>query len=1400
MQFVGFSRRSRRFFFAQRRHVVLAMAALLAVSGVSFVATVQPAEAARVSIRLEKSAPATVLVGAPITYSITATNPRDDGDADFQYNLSFRDVLPKGVSYVSTSAPKGLGEPQQIPQVDADGTSTGTVLIWSNVADLPDGSDVTLTYKAQPDADTYRVGEQVTNNATGYASSSERYLAKFDAKGDAVANAAISSAADTVTTTVTALQLDKSEPSSEHELVRGVHDHPTTYSLKVTNNAAAATEDVTVVDYLPAGLEFLGCGGVDNGAGPEYPGAPSLTGTPVISSGAGCLAPVSVTTVDSGLPAGYPAGVYTRVEWKLSDLAPDSTSTIKYAAGIPLRNNVMPAAGFVSTANLDNNTGPSTRETASEIGLTNRATATGRYQGVNRAGETDLAVSATDTVTVTSEDIAVAKSIHDANAFAQGGQVRYDLLVRTSEYTDGSDIVLVDTLPDGLCPADAPASAYTQEALDQAGSGQCAPSGTNTAIESVDFVGGVFVVTFDAFDLVKSGQTTISYKARMRPTYNNGSEQTSAGDSYTNKIALTGTTTPVPATGATGRQGVEDASEATLNSGSPTIDKRILRNTAAPHSCDDTTWTSSSTGNWSDSQAAAGDTPFTPGSRVCFQVRVTFPADTSTRLPVVTDYLPDNLEYEAASFKLVGGVNTVALTDSAAKIEQDLAAGTASLHPGTDVGSQRYVAKGEVLAFQLSAIVQPNDTPDVDVQGNLAKLRWTDHAGRVSSVRDLADFRVPPVPPVTIDKKVATTSPLGAYADTQAVRHGDVVRFKVDVANEGTTPVGAVQVWDVLPAPFTCASVTAVTDGGTCTDPGATGHPTFSGSATASAIRWTLPAAVAAGTTSGVTYDVTVPTGTSVGTTYTNTAHVRSFTTPTNLGGSGVTHYPASNIDTLVLPAVYDAPAADDDASVRLPAVGLTKTNASPVAANNAANQAVPGETVTYAIRATVPARTTVYNGVLADALPTGLTFVSAAAGYSETGANPASDPLPTGTQLDAATGRLTLPPTVTNATDTAHVYEVTITTRVTPAHTGTATLTNTATFGSTTTSSTDSAAVDPVTASSGITPVHPAPALSKALTTPPTQDAMPSAGETRQYVLTASNAAGRPTLYDSQVVDCVPAGLTVTVLPTGASKADAAAEDACAATAGTGTTITWPTGTLAAGQSETLTYTVRVNLDAAGGQAQRHRHRDDRPHGPRRPAHYQEPHRHRHGRPGRDVDARRLQPRTVDVARPDHRQGHAPVRDDVRVGHGSGLGLLPHGRCRDLHPVGRSPGRRADRGRPDHARGQGPGGADGAGREQGDGQRHHPAARHDPGQGQRHRRRDRHADAHRRPVAEEVAEGPRQGRRRLTRDVRARAHQCRSVDRYRRHDHRHAPELPDLRQRWGRRLDVRRRRAAGHL
>ena len=98
-----------------------------------------------------------------------------------------------------------------------------------------------------------------------------------------VPGTATESAADDATTLVSALEITKSEPSPEGELLRGVHDHTTVYTLRVRASEVADTDGVVVTDYLPAQLEFLGCGGDEfSTSGPEYPGAPPLSDTPVI--------------------------------------------------------------------------------------------------------------------------------------------------------------------------------------------------------------------------------------------------------------------------------------------------------------------------------------------------------------------------------------------------------------------------------------------------------------------------------------------------------------------------------------------------------------------------------------------------------------------------------------------------------------------------------------------------------------------------------------------------------------------------------------------------------------------------------------------------------------------------------------------------------------------------------------------------------------------------------------------------------------------------------------------------------------------------------------------------------------------------------------------------------------
>ena len=78
-----------------------------------------------------------------------------------------------------------------------------------------------------------------------------------------------------------------------------------------------------------------------------------------------------------------------------------------------------------------------------------------------------------------------------------------------------------------------------------------------------------------------------------------------------------------------------------------------------------------------------------------------------------------------------------------------------------------------------------------------------------------------------------------------------------------------------------------------------------------------------------------------------------------------------------------------------------------------------------------MPAHTAVFNGVLADPMPTGITYLSSSATFSATNTAPATDPLPPGFTLDPANGTLRFPVSYVNNDDTPHLFQVQIRARV---------------------------------------------------------------------------------------------------------------------------------------------------------------------------------------------------------------------------------------------------------------------------------------------------------------------------------------------------------------------------------
>ena len=88
-------------------------------------------------INVAKSGPSSTLVGAPVRYTLTGSNPATGAGGVAQYNVSFRDVLPAGVTYVAGSTqPSDIGDPTVI----TDPTTGAQTLIWQDNFDLPPGT------------------------------------------------------------------------------------------------------------------------------------------------------------------------------------------------------------------------------------------------------------------------------------------------------------------------------------------------------------------------------------------------------------------------------------------------------------------------------------------------------------------------------------------------------------------------------------------------------------------------------------------------------------------------------------------------------------------------------------------------------------------------------------------------------------------------------------------------------------------------------------------------------------------------------------------------------------------------------------------------------------------------------------------------------------------------------------------------------------------------------------------------------------------------------------------------------------------------------------------------------------------------------------------------------------
>ncbi len=1120
------------------RAVSLLTALAVATLGAVVVAPAAQADGA-LNFTASVDAPGEALQGAELALTLTAQNPT----ATPAYNTSFRLVLPAGVSW-SSSTPA--------PTSSTAGPAAGeTTLVWMNVSDLLAGSPgplVSLPVTLQV-ASTVPLGP-LALSGQAYASTNPRLLPTFTAAGVASgAHTAYQAISDTVQ--LVPFLLTKTLLTAENELLRGVHDQRAEYQLRIDNNFVDTSTDFQIVDYIPAALEFLGCGEPGADGDPdvdgdntavgveEYPGSGRLNATSFGLAAGTCPEPTTVVTQTldpDGASGPLPAGVYTVVTWDTAALATATatdlsgtgsldageSAVISYVVGIPQRANADTFAGSVGLAgqqasNLDNNTGASTIELdGAEQSVTNLAVLGGDYDDPNAAGGTQ-SYSDDDAEVTVLEDVSIHKGV-DAGTIVQGGTSLWTLLVETSEYTtSATEIVVVDTLPDGLrVTGTSPAATSVVEQND--GSTLITWSGAATA------------------DMVTNDTATYTVSTVARAYYRQGladdlANPVRANDAWTNSVDLSARAVDLDLTDRM----VQDESSAGQSADPISLDKTV----AAPDA----------SGLCGDGSGLTWEEPvstgtFTPGDYVCWKIDIVAPPGLDTTNSSLSDFLPPGFTYTSSTTGLGSAITFPAPVVDGSVITWTFSGATGNLDESRTAS-----------VVLRSQVTDPRAAADGDILGNLAKLAYENTDGTLFQLRDRVDARWAE-PELTVAKSVSPTGP---------VTGGQTVTYRIDVVNGGSRDAESVVVRDILPSQLAC---TDITSGYTLTG----GTESTALACAGGVIDGTLTAVPASSTVS-IAFDVLIPNTVIPGTTLTNRAGVRTYTADTNSGGT-FTYVPSGNIDGTPSGSTNTDPATG---TVNLPITGAVVTKAvatdivtTPGSNDNTASEATIGEWATYTVTATLPKDATVTGTRLVDTVSGRLFLATSGVGVPTATSS-------AGTALTTTVAANTITVAVADHTVGATDETITLTFRArvlnqVGSNAGTQ-IDNVATL------SWDNGSGGTISATSPNAPITLVePSMDLAKTGTDDGDGMAEPGEVLSYSLTVRNLAGTrtSTAFDTVVVDQVPSSMVPTVDGTTAL-ADGGTVPGGGVWNSGASTLTWPAFDLVGGASQVFAYQVLV-------------------------------------------------------------------------------------------------------------------------------------------------------------------------------------------------------------------------------
>ncbi len=940
------------------------LAACLVGACLQYVAGWNIPAASAPAISVSQNIPAQTLIGRETPVELTFTN----GGEDRAFNLAFWVRLPLGVSVSSADqSPSSV-----ITETNDEGDPVATVVAWENIVDIVPGGRFRFRYSLAHEVgngpELWAVGETINTQVEAFVSDQEAVVPQVGPStgGDPITAEATQftqTGSDPGSTTLVPLLLTKSEPSAEAELLRGVHDHQTVYTITVETGSDPSGVDIGLVeDWIPAGLEFLGCGTEDNSPTEEYPGAGPLNPGHAPALTDPCLDPELVETVDSGLPPGL-SGVYTHVVWDIGSNVPaETTTSISYVAGIPQRENTLdwpngeplPATGNQGS-NLGNNTGPFTTQDGQGATYTNQVQVDTTFQG------TDTVVE--DTETVQAVDLSVHKFV-DSPEIQQGAVSTWQLYLETSEYVvDGgvANLALEDITPDGTCPIGSanprctatqpdPVPPYTDTTYNQPGPGQ-------TTLEW----------DLGAETLGPNETFIVSFATEALDSYANGAP-VSANDSWTNTVDLTADVTTFGPGGPDDEAGYDlnavlDDSSAD-QSGTAVSFRKDVGRPADGQGCGDGTDI-----DWNpDSVAGTG-----PGDRVCFRLTADPPASLDTIEASMTDFLPPGLRYEDGS-ATAGPDNEV----PPEIVEGPLVAGQPATGQRIDWNllPSTSVDPAEIAQVVFAAILDGGVTPDLVESGeqfvNSARVTYENTSGEIFVVPDNAVVELTEAH-LDLVKGISETDPPAADPTqypfpTKTVTDvvgGTAVTYTLRVTNDGTSDAIDTVVRDLLPVldqgvggvDATCDAITFDVE---------PGEPV--GDCIGNDVVWT-GLTIPAGGSVDLHYTWMMPDPVPVAVSWTNIAGVVEYHSTTNTG-TDFEYVPRDNIDPSREPDANTDPAIDA-AHVFSPGISMTKTRTTAIdePGNAEPNQATIGEVISFTVESRQSANTTASNYDLADDL-----------------------------------------------------------------------------------------------------------------------------------------------------------------------------------------------------------------------------------------------------------------------------------------------------------------------------------------------------------------------------------------------------------------------------------------------